>query len=481
MPRRRRGRNVKIEETIPEVKEELTSMPVPLMENPVDNITLNHLHRYFEAPVVDGKLRPIKGNENTRIVATLQFVICGDGTLIGGQSGSAKSEIMKAMIALVWGDDGMDGGNPDLTVVKPGSKKAVYSKTFSQKILACSRVWVPEWQNAKEYEPMFKLWLEGRNGAYDRMDITDREEDVKDIDLPPRCIMTSLAEANEVMPDLTNEMKRRVVTLHTRSDQALNDQVHEMKAEMRRLPDEELEQMGEKETYGLQAVLLGAKGEQRRVINPASTLIRKAVPNKYTASNTFIDYWFNLIEAVAKFYRHDRVSNDRYIFATPGDNFVAFTLAADIFRDLALGMPPCGDDILTMIPITDTWGDLKGDSRDDRRNIDQIVTALDEMGVPRTKVVVESYMEKLLGAGYVNIDKEKLYYRMRDITGGDDVIDWSLVVSASKEWMKSKFPEFADDYEKQSETYIHPFSGEEEMVAPVKKKKAEKKGGVGNV
>lgn len=479
MSRRRRPRQTKVnvEETVPEVNE----MPTPLIENPVSNITLNHLHRYFESPVVDGELRPIKGNENTRIVATLQFVICGDGTLLGGQSGSAKSEIMKAMIVLVWGDEGMDGKNPDLGVVKPGSKKAIYSRKFSEMIQRCSRVWVPEWQNAKDYEPMFKLWLEGRNGAYDMRDVTDKEDDMKETDLPPRPIMTSLAEANEIMPDLTNEMKRRVVTLHTRSDQALNDQVHEMKAEMRRIPDEELEKLGENETYGLQAILLGAKAEQRRVINPASTLIRKAVPNKYTASNTFIDYWFNLIEAIAKFYKNDRVTTDRYIFATPGDNYVAFTLAADIFRDLALGMPPCGDDILTMIPITDTWGDLKGDNKSDRRNIDQVVTALDEMGVPRTKVVVESYMEKLLGAGYVNIDKEKLYYRMRDISGGDDVIDWGLVISASKEWMKSKFPEVVEEYNEQADTYIHPLSGDEENIVVKATKKKPKSGGLGNV
>jgi hypothetical protein len=160
---------------------------------------------------------------------------------------------------------------------------------------------------------------------------------------------------------------------------------------------------------------------------------------------------------------------------------VAYILASDIYRDLALGMPPCGEDILKMIPITDTWGDLKGDNKSDRRNIDQIVTALDEMGVPRTKVVVESYMEKLLGAGYVNVDKEKLYYRMRDITGGDANIDWSLVVSASKEWMKKKFPEVADEYNAQAETYIHPLSGDEENIVVKKTKEVEKKGGLGNV
>jgi hypothetical protein len=91
-------------------------------------------------------------------------------------------------------------------------------------------------------------------------------------------------------------------------------------------------------------------------------------------------------------------------------------------------------------------------------------------------------MDKLVSAGYVNQDKEKLYYRMKDIAGGDTAIDWSLVVSASKEWMRQKFPEAVEEYADGADTYIHPFSGEKKQISPTGEKPGKiEKGGLSNV
>lgn len=452
---------------------------------PTGNITLHHLHRYFEGAVVEDKLDPVLGNEQIRVGMMLNWVIGDNGTIIRGESGSCKTVMMKAAISLVWGNDALDGNADGLLVIKPGSDKKIYTKSFERRVNAATHCWIPEWQNAIKYEAVFKLWLEGRDGSYDRLDITDRDDELKDFTLPPLPIMTSLAEANEELPDLSNEMKRRMVSFYTRSDEALNDDVHSMKAKLEMLPDEELVTLSSEDFSALRAVILGAMAENRRVVNPCAEWIRKAVPAKYTTSNTFIGYWFDMIRAVTKFYRHERPHTKRYLFATPGDNYVAYLLVAEVIRDLALGIPPLGNIILEDLPIAKIWDGLQSDERDKLRHIDQIVDNLDENGMPRSKAIVKDTMERLVASGFAKQDDRKLYYRTKDILTDPCKVDWTMLVENGVAWVKEKYPTVAEEYERQSTAYIDPFSGDSLKIdiSPkgTKSKKSKHSGGLSNV
>ncbi len=490
MSRRRRGRSTRKSKSKSKAKVEDRQEPLDasiLTPIPTSGVSLHHLHRYFEGAVVEGKLDPVLGNEQIRVGVFLNWVIGKNGTIVRGESGSCKTVMMKAIVSLIWGDEALDGNADGLVVLKPGSDKQVYTRSFEAKVNAATHCYIPEWQNAIKYEAMIKLWLEGRDGTYDAKDVTKKEDDVKSYKLPPRPVMTSLAEGNEEMKDLTNEMKRRVVSFYTRSDEALNEDVHGMKAKLEMLPDEELVTLSSEDYSALRAVIMGAMKEDRRVINPCADVVRKAVPAKYTSSNTFIGYWFDMIRAVTKFYRHDRPSNKRYLFATPGDNYVAYLLVSDVIRDLALGIPPLGNVILEDLPVAQIWGGPDGvnaDIRSKLRHIDQIVDRLDGTGMPRSKAIVKDTMDRLVASGFAKQDDQKLYYVTKHIDTSPCTVDWTLLVEKGVDWVKQKYPTVAEEYEKQSVGYINPFTGAacEIELSPKKPYSSNgEKGGLSNV
>lgn len=430
-----------------------------------ESLNLNHLHRYYEGCWVKEKLDPVLGNEEARLAVPLNWLLCTNGTIVRGESGSAKTKIMNAVVALVFGDDGLDNEDPMLFVVGSGSAKAQFTPQKAREIARARYCYIPEWQNAVMFEWIFKLWLENRPAPYSRA--IHGGQDVESFNLNPLPIMTSLAEGNEEMPELSNEMKRRLVSFYTRSDIDLNRRVHEMKAHHRMAPDEDLVTLEQEDTDALRDRFLYAmdlKDKGVKVKNPGADISRRAVPTKYTISNTFVDYWFDLVEGVAKFYYPERPISaraSRYLFATPGDNYVAYLLVADVIRDLALGIPPLGNEILEFLPVSESFGMLKADTRHDARHIDQIVDYLDEQGMPRSKTVVKASLERLVGAGFVKIDDDRHYYKTKDTSkeNGVNVIDWGLLIEASVDYTKAKYPEIAVAYEDMSETYIDPFDG----------------------
>ena len=76
--------------------------------------TLNDLHRYFEGCFVLGKRDPILENHETRILSLLLWGIACKSICIRGESGSAKTKILNAVTSLVYGDEGLEGRNPNV-------------------------------------------------------------------------------------------------------------------------------------------------------------------------------------------------------------------------------------------------------------------------------------------------------------------------------------------------------------------------------
>jgi hypothetical protein len=430
-----------------------------------EHVNLYDINRYFDGCHVLGKLDPILGNDETRILTVLLWGVSGIPILVRGESGSGKTKIGNAVIHLFFGDVGLRAGNPDVFLINESSDKAYLDHESEEFVKRAKRCYIPELQNVKNLEAMVKLWCEGRPKVYGRSK-AGRETDK--VVLEPLPILSNLADGNEEMRDLSNEMERRIVSLPTKSGEHLNKQVHQMKAKMRKKTKRQLETLSPEESDRLMFHLLGCMENTKGVLNPCSETIEEVVPHKYTRSNTFIGYFLDVVEAIAIFYQKERVivddEGDKYIIATPTDNYLAYLLAGDIFRDLAIGIPPLGKEVLNFLPVHEyAFGDIQAeDVREDRVHIDQIVDRLDDLGFPRPKKIVDDLMKKLVSAGYARVDKEGFYYRTKELENGFKLEPERLFEEA-EEYMKNEWQELYEDYvgSRAYTHYINPISGEE--------------------
>ena len=142
------------------------------------------------------------------------------------------------------------------------------------------------------------------------------------------------------------------------------------------------------ELSNLRNRILEAAGIEKRVINPGADIIRSVIPTNYTASNTFIEYFFDVIEAITRFYHQDRISNDKYLIANPEDNYLAFLLAGEIFRDMSIGITPIGKYIIDFVPRAEVWGDLVSEKESDAVHVDERIDYLSDIGIIRTKKLI---------------------------------------------------------------------------------------------
>lgn len=436
------------------------------------DITLYDLDQYFEGCWVLGKRDPVLGNRQTRMAAVLIFSIGDVSVVLRGESGSGKTKLLNAAGSLVWGDEGLKYNNPDLFIFTEGSSKSQLTEEVEARVAAATHCIIPELQNVTVHEPTLKLWMEDRPMRYDR---AVKEQGCTDFVtrtyvLEPLSVFTCLADGNEVMPDLTNEMQRRVLSLCMKSSEALNIDIHTAKAEARFLPEADLIGIDPRRLESLQQRILRASRDTRRVINPGATEARKVIPPKYTISNTFIGYFFDMVETVTKFYADQRINDSELVFSDPGDNYVAHLIVGDQIRDLSVGMPPgLGHEILKFLPVSEfmeAWEDLKSDDRSNRpkrKHIDEILDYLSGQGMPRQKKVIKEAMDKLVGSGYAKVDDKGLYYKTGE-TEFKQEVNWKTLITECRLVMEEHWPNFQKDYVERPTTYINPFTGKAEDI-----------------
>ena len=430
-----------------------------------DTPTLYDLHRYFEGCWVLGKRDPIIQNFETRLLTTLLWGVSGKSVCIRGESGSAKTKILNAVSTLFFSDTGMAGRNPELLMLNSSSAKGALTPDSAAMISNSQRCVIPELQNiltSQHLEAMIKLWMEDRPYIYTRSEMGRQQ--VRLI-LDPKPILTNLAEGNEQLPELPVEMKRRVISLPTFSNRELNEEVHHLKAINRMLPDEKLIKLTRTEVSGLRNACRKAMQIKQRVINPGADIIRKAIPTNYTMSNTFIEYFFDVVESVTKFNHTQRIMDNKYIYATPEDNFVSFLIAGNIFRDMAIGIQPIGKEIIEFIPKAEVWGDLVSDKDTDSVHIDEILDYLSERGYSRSKKMVEYTMARLVNTNFVRrLAKTHKFYRTQDFDFKQR-IDWKLLVNETMKVMKEHHEDVYVEYQgKDLHMYVDPFTGNKENI-----------------
>jgi len=428
-------------------------------------MNLHELHKYYESCWVLGKRDAIIENAETRILSALLWGISGVSVCIRGESGSAKTKILNATSALFFGDEGLNGRSNEMLLLNSSSAKGQLTPDNAAYISQTKRCVIPELQNiltSPHLEAMIKLWMEGRPYIYTRSEFGKK---LIKLILEPKPIMTNLADGNEFLPELPVEMQRRVVSLPTFSSRALNDRVHHMKAKTRYLPENELNRLTRLEVNKLRENCRKAMMVTSRVINPGADIIRKTIPTRYTMSNTFIDYFFDVVEAITKFHHQSRITHGKYLFSTPEDNFVAFLLAGNIFRDMSIGIQPLGKQIIEFVRKAEVWGDLVSDKDTDAVHIDEIIDFLGDEGYARPKKLVQIILERLVNTNFLRkVGGKHRYYRTKDITF-EQTVDWKKLITTCMENMTKHYPEVAAKYSGASlHKYTDPLTGERKDI-----------------
>jgi len=430
----------------------------------LSNFELSHVNEYFENCVVLGKLDPVVGNYETRVTTLLAYGLGGISVLIRGEAGTGKSLIMNATSALYWGDGVFTNEVDDVYTIDESSEKGLLTEEEAVKVEEAKRCFIPELQNVKVLVPMVKKWCEGKPYVYKRQ--RPGRFYTEEITLYPLPILTNLAEGNERMPVLGHEMKRRFLNLWTTNSLQQNEAIIRRKALMKQLKSHQIRTMSDDEIRLLRAYLLNAvELDVEMVVNPCSVEMSKYIPKKYVVSNSYADYFFDIIESVSKFYYNRNMTKDGVLFSSPRDNKLAWIVSGSQMIDTCLGIPfGVGRFIIDQLPVVTEYGGLSQDTRDLGLNVGQMADIMDNEGRAMEVDVLTTTLDKLVTANFIKQDRvSKKYYRSVEAQKESD-INWSRVVDVASTFMQMNYPDYAEEYERlfcrgDGLEYIHPFTG----------------------
>jgi len=424
------------------------------------------IQRHFENYTERGKKKFVVGNDETRLVASLIFPIRKTSVVIKGTSGSGKSTIVKSLASLIWGEDVLDQKVKEVLYIADSSDKGILTDTLANRIAnVCTHCVVPELQNAirnERVEAIIKLWTEGESYPYTRGDHGGRIS--REIILRPLPIITSIATENKYTEQLGEEMERRFFPFYTIANKELNKQIHKAKSNARSKCDEDIPSMSNDERVSLRFHLQDAMVYEHPVKNPCADYMKDAIPSNYVISNSMIDYWFDLVEAIATFYfplrlNYSKSGGKDYLMATPEDNYLAWKLGGSAIVMASMNIPDMGREIINILPIRDNL------NLDAKKSVNEIIDELQHLGIERTKKQVVQILRNLESVNYARRDEygKDEYYKTQDYNF-DTSVDWSKCLEETKKIVKENQPEIAKEY-------IHRYCSDPRFFDPITGKK----------
>lgn len=409
---------------------------------------LHDIHRYADNYMERGKFKKVVGNYEARMTIPLVFALKKVPVVLKGPAGSGKTTIIKSSATMIWGESILDGKIREVLYIAGASDKGHLSETQASRIAnVCTHCVVPELQNAisnERLEAIIKLWAEGETYQYMRADNGGRIS--REINLKPLPILTSIATENKYTESLGEEMERRFFPFYTIANKELNKKIHESKAISRARCDEELITMSQDEKADLRGHFQDVMQKKHKVKNPTSVYMETAIPNNYVVSNSMIDYWFDLVEAITLFHYTDRptyshTGGSRYIVSTPDDNWYAWKLGGKAIVLASMNIPDMGREIIEILPLRDSITPNAG------IEINDIVDELQRLGIERTKRQIQQILKALESVNYAKRDThdKEFYYRTKDYHF-ETSINWVEAIAATKKAIKEGQPEIAKDY-----------------------------------
>jgi hypothetical protein len=407
------------------------------------------IHRYFENYLERGKYKPVVGNYEARTAISLLFPLRGVSVVMKGPSGSGKSTIIKCAAQLVWGDGAFDNKVKEVLYIAGSSDKGLLTDTLASRIAhVCTHCVIPELQNAianERVEAIIKLWTEGESYHYVRGMNSGTIE--REITLKPLPIMTSIATENKFTQLLGEEMERRFMPFYTVAKGELNKQIHQTKADSWAKCDEDLISMTESEKTDLRLHIQKSLTLKDSVKNPCALYMKDSIPSNYVVSNSMIEFWFELVAAITKFYHSERMlyhspkGKKRYVLSTPTDNWMAWKLGGAAIVFASMSVPDLGREIIEKLPMRDANDPQAG------KTINEIVDDLQMLGIERTKKQVQQIMKSLESVNYAKRDdyQHEKFYRTQNYIF-DTSVDWAECIEQTKNAAKNLYPEISADY-----------------------------------
>lgn len=439
-------------------------------------LELNDIHNYYEKMYVGTKFCPIIGNHNTRMAVSLMYPLRNISIVLRGEAGSAKTTIIRGLVTLVWGSSALDNEVSDVLVVSGTSDKGLLSDDVVEQICnTATHCIIPELENIVNKpmnEDIVKAWTEGAKFTYRRAQMIGKESQTKDIVLKPLPVLTSLANENQRLRELGEEMERRLMPFYTQSDAELNRLVHTRKAEIEAFPDEELFVPGSNKIAELREHFTKVRAMDfdgmggPKIKNPSAPYLATRIPARFTVSNTYIGYWHEIVKAVTSFYYPERMAipmgSGEAFLATPGDNFLAWTVGGEAVVNASLRLRDLGRVLMDVVPVLETGYDSLAISAE-AMPLSDLVTELSARGYERSRGQIKELLMRLVMANYVQCDDRDRYWKMKDYSGEMHTgVDWKSCVESTKELIKEKYPKVAKDYIAafcDDPVVIHPFTG----------------------
>lgn len=429
---------------------------------------LFEIHQYFEQLQLRGKRRPIVGNDNVRLLTTILFPLRGTSILLRGEAGSAKSSIIRGAIVLAFGPGVLDDAVPEVLLWGGSSDKALLTDNNVNRIeLEATHCIIPELEfvltTDRGYD-IVKVWTEGEVYPYERA--TNFGHGTERLVLKPLPILTSIANESPRLKDLGEEMERRYMPLYTESNREMTQRIHIRKAEIEAYPDDSIfieaaQQVSDlrghfkncmKMNFGgaIRRSLLDS-GEKILIKNPSAVYLHGVVPKRFTISNTYIDYWHEIVKAITTFYYTSRPiyerRTDKVLMATPVDNYLAWLIGGQAIVDASLRLRDLGHVLMQIVPtISYSYGgDLS--ISNEAKALDHIVDEVSTKGYERSRSQIKELLLRLVMANYVKMDDKDRFWKTMQY--GDEFvkgINWQECVDETKKVIREKYPEVAQDF-----------------------------------
>jgi hypothetical protein len=433
---------------------------------------LSDLAHYFRELEIDGESKNIIGNETTCITVATVYPLEDVPIILRGQAGSAKSTILDGAIQAAWSAEAIDDGDPALLVIAGSSDKAFMSGDMVERICGhATHCAIPELENVVEQphvEDMMKRWLEGRKYTYSRSAEFGKSTDK--IALDPLTIACTLANENQRLEELGEEMERRFLPLFTESSTSTNEQVHESKAEAEAKPPSLRYTGGMAKLRDIQEHYRNIWAwkadhcQSLTIVNPSAPFMSRHLPKRFTLSNTYIGYWHKTVHAMADWNFEEReiiTEKNRdgdemeYVMTTPADNWTAWTLVGKAIVYASLRLRDMGDVLMKAVPIGDEGS---------AATFDEVFDAVTGEGYERSQKQIKALLMQLVMAGYVRpTERELRFYRTKDYSGEmSTAIDWAAMIESTKEKVREYHPSIAKDYLRaycEDPVALHPITG----------------------
>lgn len=303
-------------------------------------------------------------------------------------------------------------------------------------------------------------------------------------------LVYSLALENKTKKD--DELDRRVITFMTDISQAQNRRVLKYIGKTRFKKGRLKVQTDETTKQLKQHISMVLNQASERVENPFSEFIAEKVPVPFVKVRSYINHYFDLMEACTKYHYKERPKYDNMYFATLQDIYTIHNLYGKMFNQKIHNLPQLGREIMTLFDAE------RAESLGWKKNVEKEQQALfvDEDGegkvyLDTTKIhkelkkaglllkykLIRDQCEELVEAGFLGKEingRREFYFKTDEVEEFEDNFDFPNCLQAGINNMKENYPSHYESWldlqmDKDGRFPLHhPITGESKFLDQLK-------------